>query len=210
MMEAMHFVEVEPVVSGAGYLDGELSVPLKKNGGIDLYSIHQSVTRLLDGQPSENGYAYSPLRVEGSRMQVLLRRMADNINPLVSENVENVMQLSGDAAISWRRRWLQEGDRLDMRCAARFVRQTASGERTLRPDEARVRMVMAMQGFRVEAINSEDRAIEFSKKGKTLCLPFWAFTLTATVIDERLAAKTMVHGVGRSRGLGFGMLVDVS
>lgn len=173
------------------YFEAPMILPLSMIGDQGLYGVHQAVTRMMGGQPSEMGYAYSPVRVTKMGVEVLLRRNTAGIKPF-----------------SWDRQVLQVGDALNLRCAARFTRQTAKGERMPGEDEAIEKLIKSMHGFQVDSVDHLERlSMECHKAGKSVRLPFWAFMLHVTVVDAEKAATTMIRGVGRSRGLGFGMLI---
>ncbi|WP_215842087.1 type I-E CRISPR-associated protein Cas6/Cse3/CasE [Acidithiobacillus montserratensis] len=55
-----------------------------------------------------------------------------------------------------------------------------------------------------------DNGFSDYRKWRNLRIPSWNVQARLTVKDADKAARTMVHGIGRNRGLGFGCLRAVS
>lgn len=159
----------------------------------DLYAIHQRVMVITDGDKS---ITYAPVGHDHEgRMAVALRAM-----PGVSLSVQ----------ITAEQKPVEEGMIFTINAGIRLVKQTRFGERMPTVFEALDKWDAAMVGggFKSYGTYMVESVIAFHHKrlNQNIRLPFWAVSSTLTVVDAEKAAATMVRGVGRSRGLGFGML----
>lgn len=172
--------------------EAEMSVP----GPCDLYQIHRAVTQKMGGQPAAKGFAYAPYRfLTSGAVQVLLR----------------TFEPENESGLEWcSRPLLNAGDRLQVLCTARLVKRSDSGEKLPDVSEAQSKLVQALRGFSVEELElPSSGVISFMHKThRMIRLPYWHFRdVDITVTDPEQAVETMVRGVGRNRGLGFGMLI---
>lgn len=174
----------------------ETSISFSDKDVPDLYAIHQRVMVVTDG---DRAITYAPvgLNREG-RMVVALRAMP------------GVEMPDGIAA---ERKPVEDGMSFTIHAGVRLVKRSDRGERMPTEEEALEKWTRAVTagGFRAEKTSMVESAIAFHHKrlGQHTRLPFWAVSSQLTVVDAEKAAATMVRGVGRSRGLGFGMLVVV-
>lgn len=159
----------------------------------DLYAIHQRVMVVTDG---DHAITYAPVGLdEENRMMVALRAMPE---------VEMPDGMMAD------RHAVMDNATFRIQTGVRLVKRSDRGERMPTEDEALEKWNMALLagGFRTENTRMVESNIAFHHKrlNQHTRLPFWAVSSTLTVVDAEKAAETMVRGVGRSRGLGFGML----
>ncbi|CDQ10634.1 conserved protein of unknown function [Acidithiobacillus ferrivorans] len=174
------------------YLESRITFPLADVP--DLYAIHQRVMAVTEGDKSIT-YAPAGHDLEG-RMVVVMRSKPGIVMPV------------GTTA---ERKSVEYGITFTIRAGVRLVKQTRYGERMPTVDEAMEKWTNAMSAgsFLVANTRMVESAIAFhhQRLGQRTRLPFWAVSSTLTVVDSEKAAETMVRGVGRSRGLGFGMLM---
>lgn len=158
-----------------------------------MYSIHQRVLAITHG---DKAIRYGPVgALPDGRMVVLLRAADGTALPGVAEAELKT---------------LEDGMRFTVRTGVRLIKQTCHGECMPDVDEAMEKWNQALSagGFGAENTHMRESAISFFHRRlkRRTTLPFWAVTCTLIVVDAKMAAETMVRGVGRNRGLGFGML----
>jgi hypothetical protein len=111
------------------------------------------------------------------------------------------------------RKAVEAGMIFQVRAGVRLVKRSDRGERMPTEDEALEKWTRAVTagGFSTEKTEMAESNITFfhQRLKQNTRLPFWAVSSQLTVVDAEKAAATMVRGVGRSRGLGFGMLMVV-
>ena len=159
----------------------------------DLYAIHQRVMVVTDG---DKAITYAPLGVDRERrMAVVLRAMP---------GVEMPDDMVAD------QKAVDDGITFKVNAGIRLVKRSDGGERMPTVDEAVAKWNAALLAGGFVASNTRMVESNIAFYHKRLCqqtrLPFWAVSGTLTVVDAEKAAETMVRGIGRSRGLGFGML----
>lgn len=159
----------------------------------DLYAIHQRVMAVTNGDKS---IAYAPVGHDHEgRMAVALRAMP---------GVSLPDQITAEQLC------IEDGAIFTINAGVRLVKQTRFGERMPTVFEALDKWDAAMVGggFKSHDTHMAISAVAFHHKrlNQNIRLPFWAVSSTLTVVDAEQAAATMARGVGRSRGLGFGML----
>lgn len=160
---------------------------------LDLYGIHLHVLALTNGDPR---FTYAPLGITSEGTCVELRapmntKMPNGVHATVSQ--------------------MNDGDLFNVIGGLRFIKRSLSGERMPTEEEALDKFAAALSagGLRLcdEGLAISANKVRFERKGVFLQLPFWVISGRLETINAALAADTMVRGVGRSRGLGFGMLV---
>lgn len=170
------------------YQSARILVP----NALDFYGIHQHVLSLTQGNPQ---CTYAPLGTTSEGVFVELRTPMGVVLPDLPMTAHSI----------------QKEDRFSMIGAFRFVRQTRFGERMPTTEEAITKFVAAITAGGLEPVDTgfsiTNNRVRFERKGRSMQLPFWVISGEVVVTDASLAAATMVRGVGRSRGLGFGMLV---
>jgi hypothetical protein len=158
----------------------------------DLYAIHERIKAIIGNQPIS--YAPAGLDREG-RMVVVLRSSPQS--PLPDSK--------------WM--YMEKGMAFKVNAGVRFVKRSDFGERMPTVGEALEKWttVLSAGGFDARDTRLVESAIAFYHRrlNNHVRLPFWALSSTLTVVDAEKAAGTMIRGVGRSRGLGFGMLMRV-
>ncbi|MHB1643381.1 MAG: type I-E CRISPR-associated protein Cas6/Cse3/CasE [Acidithiobacillus sp.] len=159
----------------------------------DLYAIHQRTLAVTNGNQR---ITYAPVGLNREkRMAVALRAMPDVEVP---------------AGLAFENMTIEKNAILTIHAGVRLVKRSDFGERMPTPEEAleKWNAALAAGGFQAENARMVESAIAFHHKrlNQNTRLPFWAVSSTLTVVDAEQAAATMVRGVGRSRGLGFGML----
>lgn len=180
------------------YLESRITFPLADVP--DLYAIHQRVMAVTEGDKS---ITYAPVGhdLEG-RMVVVMRSKPGIVMPV---------------GITAERKSVEYGITFTIRAGVRLVKQTRYGERMPTAEEAQEKWtrVVTAGGFQVSdtqqtSMVESNIAFHHTRLNQHTRLPFWAVGSTLTVVDAEKAAETMVRGVGRSRGLGFGMLTVVA
>ena len=169
----------------------------------DLYAIHQRVMVVTDG---DKAITYAPLGVDRERrMAVVLRSM-----PGVS--MPGTDRQGDDMAAD--QKAVDDGMTFKVNAGIRLVKRSDGGERMPTVDEAVAKWNAALLAGGFVASNTRMVESNIAFYHKRLCqqtrLPFWAVSGTLTAVDAEKAAETMVRGIGRSRGLGFGMLQVVA
>lgn len=160
----------------------------------DLYAIHRRVLAVTDGDKS---ISYAPRGINrDGRMEVVLRALPGVSFPDELPVTECL---------------LAHGMTLNFQSGVRIVKQSDRGERMPTEAEALDKWLRLMEngGFQVESTRLEPSVIGFyhNRLSRFTRLPFWMVAGRLTVMDPQKAACTMVHGVGRGRGLGFGKLM---
>jgi hypothetical protein len=163
----------------------------------DLYAIHQMVMAITDGDKT---ISFAPVGLDfGGRMVVALRALPLMVMP---------------GGMKTEEKHVEEGQSFAIHAGVRLVKRSDCGERMPKVEEAvkKWTSVMDAGGFQVADTRMVESAIAFhhQRLNKQIRLPFWAVSSTLTVVDAEKAAETMVRGVGRSRGLGFGMLMTLA
>lgn len=193
-LAAFHEMEKEQIVTMKGYLESIIAFAAKDVP--DLYAIHQRVMAVTGG---DKAITYAPIGSDREgRMTVALRALPGMLMP---------------DGIATERKPVKDGMSFMIRTGVRLVKRSDRGERMPTVDEALEKWTHAVTdgGFQVESVRMAESAIAFHHKrlNQQTRLPFWAVSSALTVVDAKKAAETMVRGVGRSRGLGFGMLMVV-
>lgn len=160
----------------------------------DLYAIHRRVMVVTDGDKS---ITYAPRGINrDGRMEVVLRAMPGVDLP------DGIM-----AEI----RSVKNGDTFLVYAGVRLMKRSDSGERMPTLDVAREKWTAALTagGFQVSDSRLAASVMAFYHKrlNQKTRLPFWVASSRLKVVDAEKAAETLIRGVGRSRGLGFGMLM---
>lgn len=108
---------------------------------------------------------------------------------------------------------LSPGQVISFFTRVRFVRQTRFGERRLTQEEAIQKCTEAAEtgGFQASSLLMAESATTFYHKrlSRQTTLPYWVASGSLTVTDVEKATAYMIRGLGRSRGLGFGMILSV-
>lgn len=175
----------------------ETSISFAAKDVPDLYAIHQRVMVVTDG---DKAITYAPVGADREgRMVVALRAM-----PCVEM----------PDSIAAEQKFIDEGMSFRIQAGVRLVKRSDFGERMPTGDEALEKWTRAVTagGFHAENTRMAESAIAFhhQRLNQHTRLTFWAVSSTLTVVDAGKAVATMVRGVGRSRGLGFGMLMVVA
>lgn len=175
----------------------EACITLAPDEAPDLYAIHERVMSLTNGN---KGITCAPIGRDGEgRMAVLFRAM---------------LGVSLPGGLPTERKSIEEAMTFTVNAGVRLVKQTRYGERMPIVDEAMEKWhrVLADGGFSTKNTQMVESAIAFYHRrlDQNTRLPFWAVSSDLTVMDAEKAAETMVRGVGRSRGLGFGMLMKAA
>ncbi len=179
------------------YAYQESRIDFMPESAADLYAIHCRVMEVTNGDKAIT-YAPRGLNRDG-RMEVILRAMPGVSFP------------KGLASTSC---GLAGGMTLRIQAAVRLVKQSDRGERMPSEDEALSKWIRQVEegGFRAESTSLQPSFVGFhhTRLSRFTRLPFWMVSGVLTVVDPRQAACTMVHGVGRGRGLGLGKLMVVA
>lgn len=159
----------------------------------DLYAIHQRVMVVTDG---DKAISYAPVGLDREGFMVVKLRALPGV------------EMPDGIAVE--RKPVKNGTSFTIQAGVRLVKRSDCGERMPTEDEALEKWTRAVTagGFQVEHTRMVESAMSFYHRrlDSHTRLPFWLVTSTLTVVDAEKAAETMVRGVGRSRGLGFGML----
>jgi hypothetical protein len=171
----------------------------------DLYAIHQKTLAVTEG---DKAITYAPVGLNlERRMVVALRAMPGVEMPGCA--LQGGCSLQGDEMMADQCS-IENGAIIPINAGVRLVKRSDHGERMPILDDALEKWNAALLagGFKAENTRLVESAITFNHKrlNHHTRLPFWAVSSTLTVVDAEKAAETMVRGVGRSRGLGFGML----
>lgn len=163
----------------------------------DLYAIHQRVMAVTEG---DRNVAYAPMGQDrDGRMVVVLRAGPGVVMPDGRATERHVME---------------DGMTFLVQAGVRLVKRSDFGERMPTEDEAMEKWnrLLADGGFLAENTRLVESHIAFHHKrlNQQTRLPFWAVSSRLTVVDAEKAAAAMVRGVGRNRGLGFGMLMGAA
>lgn len=179
----------------------EARISFAVNEASDLYSIHHLVMTVTGG---DKGIAYGPVGRDLAGHTAVVLRALPGVSLPVSCQSQNGFVVEQKS--------LEYGMSFNIITGVRLVKRSDFGERILTVDEATEKWtnVLTAGGFFVENTSMVETAIAFYHKrlSNHVRLPFWAVSSTLTVVDAEKAAETMVRGVGRSRGLGFGMLIN--
>lgn len=168
----------------------------------DLYAIHQRVKVVTDG---DKAITYAPVGLDREgRMVVALRALPGVDMPGCTTQGDGI-------GITVEPKSVKDGMSFTIHAGVRLVKQTRCGERMPTVEEAMEKWTSAVTagGFLADDTRMVESNIAFFHKrlNQQTRLPFWAVSGTLTVVDAEKAAGTMVRGIGRSRGLGFGMLM---
>lgn len=165
----------------------------------DLYAIHQKTLAVTEGNKA---ITYAPVGLNRERRMVVALRAMPGVE-MPGCALQGVEMMADQCSI--------ENDAIiPINAGVRLVKRSDHGERMSILDDALGKWNAALLagGFKAENTRLVESAIAFYHRrlNNHLRLPFYAVSSTLTVVDAEKAAETMVRGVGRSRGLGFGML----
>lgn len=175
------------------YQEAHLQLGVDKTA--DLYVIHQQVMAVTDGNKA---ISYAPVGPDKSGNIVVRLRSAPG-----------VMLPDG---LTVDQKTLAEGETFSVYARIRLVRRSDFGERMPTVNESMGKWITLLSdnGFEVEeGARIAETATSFYHKrlSQQTRLPYWVVTSVLKVTDPEKAAQIMVRGIGRSRGLGFGMLM---
>lgn len=101
---------------------------------------------------------------------------------------------------------------MELSTVARFVKRDPHTGKEYLPDASQImeKFRHALFGFQVEGdIGLKVSRASFVRKGRLTRIPVCVLRCEVTVTDAVLAEAVLVRGVGRNRGLGFGMLMEM-
>jgi len=155
------------------------------------YQIHKALCRITNGS---RDYRYAVLRWTPEETQVLLRAGTDT-------------DLPGKQQL----RELPVAKRLLVRCSAQLLRRGNGGSSLVPEEEAKNRLVdtFTQNGFSVHSLEVSPDEVFVDKGSSHFVAEYHEMTAIVQVVDRELATKLWITGIGRSKGLGFGLPVDL-
>lgn len=177
----------------------EALICLNPSDAPDLYAVHQRILKITDGNRDIHYIPVDQAATVQSQKNVWLRSRAGIRFPPQTR---------------LRIRILRRQQRFTAYADVRLIRQTAIGERL--PSEAstlaRWSAIMEAGGLQAENMQITPKIVQFyyARLRQKTRFHYWRITSDFTVIDPEKAVDTLIKGVGRSKGLGFGRLIRIA
>jgi len=155
------------------------------------YQIHQALCKRTKGSKE---YRYAVLRWTPEETKVLLRSSADS-------NLPGKQQL----------RELPTGKRILTRCSVQLLHRGNSGHSLIPEEEAKARLTNTFveNGFSVHSLEVSPDEVFIDKGSSRFIAEYHEMTAIVQVADREAATKLWIAGIGRSKGLGFGLPVEL-
>lgn len=204
-------MEKEQLVNTKEYVESTITFAARDVP--DLYAVHRQVMMVTHG---DKAITYAPV---GLRVMMVADENKDITYAPVGQHQEGRMVVALRAmpdvkmpdGILAERKPMENGMSFTIHAGIRLVKRSDRGERMPTVEEALEKWTHAVTegGFTAGNTHMVDSTIAFyhQRLNHHTKLPFWVVSSELTVADAGKAAETMVKGIGRSRGLGFGMLM---